>query len=374
MHAVRYPSDPLGSNEGAAPKVWLVLGDKRGDNSQVEVVAEALGWPCERKNLVMRAAYVVGKPWVRPSLHHIDLARSDPLEPPWPDLVITIGRRPSMAALWIARQSGGHTKLVLLGKPSGMTRRFDLVIAGAENQMPALPNVMQVTLPLMRVDEGAVAAATAAWRPRLADLPRPLIGFLIGGPTGPFVFDESVTERLLGLIGEAAAAGGTPYITTSRRTPKAAVDDLQARLPEGARLYRWTPEAPDNPYLGLLGLADGFVVTGDSISMMVEIAGLRKPLSILELPCSWLGRLDMTRRALIRRMFDIQQAGPLRRALVRGLHRTGVLSQTRDFEAFYQLLIERGLAARAGEGFPQPSGRVPDELSMVVGRIKALFA
>jgi hypothetical protein len=82
----------------------------------------------------------------------------------------------------------------------------------------------------------------------------------------------------------------------------------------------------------------------------------------------------MTRRALIRRMFDIQQAGPLRRALVRGLHRTGVLSQTRDFEAFYQLLIERGLAARAGEGFAQPSGRVPDELSMVVGRIKALFA
>ena len=374
MHAVRYPSDPLGSNEGAAPKVWLVLGDKRGDNSQVEVVAEALGWPCERKNLVMRAAYVVGKPWVRPSLHHIDLARSDPLEPPWPDLVITIGRRPSMAALWIARQSGGHTKLVLLGKPSGMTRRFDLVIAGAENQMPALPNVMQVTLPLMRVDEGAVAAATAAWRPRLADLPRPLIGFLIGGPTGPFVFDESVTERLLGLIGEAAAAGGTPYLTTSRRTPQATIDALQARLPEGARLYRWTPEAPDNPYLGLLGLADGFVVTGDSISMMVEIAGLRKPLSILELPCSWLGRLDMTRRALIRRMFDIQQAGPLRRALVRGLHRTGVLSQTRDFEAFYQLLIERGLAARAGEGFPRPSGRVPDELSMVVGRIKALFA
>ena len=374
MHAVRYPSDQLGSNEEAAPKVWLVLGDKRGDNSQVEVVAEALGWPCERKSLQMRAPYVVGKPWVRPSLHHIDLARSDPLEPPWPDLVITIGRRPSMAALWIARQSGGHTKLVLLGKPSGMTRRFDLVIAGAENQMPALPNVMQVTLPLMRVDEGAVAAATAAWRPRLADLPRPLIGFLIGGPTGPFVFDESVTERLLGLIGEAAAAGGTPYITTSRRTPKAAVDDLQARLPEGARLFRWTPDALDNPYLGLLGLADGFVVTGDSISMMVEIAGLRKPLSILELPCSWLGRLDMTRRALIRRMFDIQQAGPLRRALVRGLHRTGVLSQTRDFEAFYQLLIERGLAARAGEGFPQPSGRVPDELSMVVGRIKALFA
>ena len=72
-----------------------MLGDKRGDNGQVEMVAQALGWPCERRNLVMRPRYAVRKPWVRPSLHHIDLARSDPLEPPWPDLIITIGRRPS---------------------------------------------------------------------------------------------------------------------------------------------------------------------------------------------------------------------------------------------------------------------------------------
>ena len=36
--------------------------------------------------------------------------------------------------------------------------------------------------------------------------------------------------------------------------------------------------------MGLLGLADGFVVTGDSISMMVEIARLGRPLAIFDLP------------------------------------------------------------------------------------------
>lgn len=374
MHALRNPTEPLRQDQ-ATPRVWLVLGDKRGDNSQVEMVARALGWPCERRNLVMRPRYVVGKPWVRPSLHHIDLARSDRLAPPWPDLVITIGRRPSMAALWIARQSGGRTKLVLIGKPSGKTRRFDLIVAGAETRMPALPNVLSVTLPLMRVDAAAVAAAADAWRPRLADLPRPLIGFLVGGPTGPFRFDDSVTERLLALIDEVAAAGGTPYLTTSRRTPPATIQALQAGLPEQARLFRWTPEAPDNPYLGLLGLADGFVVTGDSISMLVEIAGLRKPMAILELPCGWLGRADMIRRRWIHRMFDPERAGGLlRRALVRTLYASRVVNHTRDFAAFYELLIERGLAVRAGQGFPAPRGEVPDELSLVVARIKALLA
>jgi uncharacterized protein len=357
------------------PRTWLVLGDKRGDNGQVLMIAKALGWPCERRNLRMLPPYVKGKPRVRPSLHHIDLAHSDPLEPPWPDLIITVGRRPSMASLWIAKQSGWRTKIVLVTKPSGWTSRFDLIVVGAETQMAPLPNVLQVTLPLMRVDEAAVAAAAEAWRPRLADLPRPLIAFMIGGPTGPFVFDDTVTQRLLKSIDQVVAAGGTPYLTTSRRTPDAAIAALEARLPERARLFRWSADAPDNPYMGLLGLADGFVVTGDSISMLVEIAGLHKPLAILELPCGWLGRLDMRRRRLIRRLFNPERVnGPLGRALVSLLYSLRVINHTRDFNAFYKLLIERGFAVRAGEGLPQPSGEVPDELALVVARIEALFA
>jgi hypothetical protein len=241
--------------------------------------------------------------------------------------------------------------------------------------MPPLPNVLTVTLPLMRIDEAKVAAAAEAWRSRLAGLPRPLIGFMIGGPTGPFRFDDTVTRRLLALIDQVVADGGTPYLTTSRRTPPATIEALQASLSPGARLFRWTPDAPDNPYLGLLGLADGFVVTGDSISMLVEIAGLRKPLAILELPCGWFGRLDMIRRRWIRQMFDPAQGrGRLRRAAVMALYGIGVINHTRDFAAFYDLLIERGMAVRAGEAFAPPCGVVPDELDLVVARIKALLA
>ena len=49
-------------------------------------------------------------------------------------------------------------------------------------------------------------------------------------------------------------------------------------------MFHWSPEAEDNPYLGLLALADRFVATGDSISMMTEVVRLKKPLAIYPLP------------------------------------------------------------------------------------------
>ena len=358
-------------------RTWLVLGDKRGDNGQVEEIAQALPWPWERRRLQMREPYVIGKPKVAASLHHIDLARSDPLEPPWPDLIITIGRRPSMAALWTREQSGGHTKIVLLGKPSGPLRDYDLVVAGAEAQLPPMANVMGITLPLMRIDEAAVAVAKAAWAERFADLPRPLIGVLVGGPTGPFAYDRSVREDLLKLAAEILRDGGTPYFTTSRRTPAKLVQALGAQLPEAARLFAWSPEAADNPYLALLGHADGFVVTGDSISMMVEVAKLRRPLAIFPLPAGPLGALDQLRRSTIRRLFTPTHravAKPLREALMTAAFRLGLISQTRDFRAFHRLLIDRGFAVPLGQGFPEPHGQVDDDLPQVVARITRLMS
>jgi mitochondrial fission protein ELM1 len=279
-----------------------------------------------------------------------------------------------MVALWIAAQSGGRTKLVLVGKPSGMMERFDLVIAGAEAQLPPLPNVLAITLPLMRVDPARVAAAGELWRPRLAALPRPLIGYLIGGPTGPYLYDDTVGARLLALVNQTAHDGGTPYITTSRRTPPALVETLRAGLPAAARLFQWAPDAADNPYLGLLATADGFVVTGDSISMMVEIARLGRPLALLDLPTGRLGALDQMRRALTRRLFAPDGQAGLRRRLAALLHHSHLLTHTRDFRAFHRLLIERGLAVRAGEGFPPPHGQATDDLTLVAARIRGLLA
>ena len=50
----------------AAPRTWLILGDKAGDNAQVRIIADALGWPYQLKELVFQARYVLGKPRFAP--------------------------------------------------------------------------------------------------------------------------------------------------------------------------------------------------------------------------------------------------------------------------------------------------------------------
>lgn len=347
-----------------------------GDNGQVYTIRDALPWPVSVKQIKMLDQFVFGKPKVGPTLYHIDRDASDPLRPPWPDLIITVGRRPANVALWIRQQSGDRTRIALVGKPSGMMDQFDLIIASSENRFPPLPNVLPIVLPLMQVDRERVEDAANEWRDRLSALPRPLIGVMVGGPTGPYVFNQRVVDQLIDQAGQIRQQGGTPYFTTSRRTPPQVVASLQQNLPRGCQLFSWSSDASDNPYLGLLGLADGFVVSGDSISMMVEVVRLGKPLAILSLPTSTLGTVDQLRRSLARWLFAPDQpslGGRLRKSLAGLAYHSGFITHTRDFRAFHRMLIERGLAVASGRGFPQPGGRLPDDVGQVVSRIQALI-
>lgn len=363
------------------PRIWLLLGNKKGDNGQVETIAAELqaqfGWHCKRKDIQVREPFLFGKPKVGPTLYHIDAQRSDPLEAPWPDLLLTIGRSPANVALWVQEQSGGHTRLVLVGKPSGYMERFDLIITSAETLPAPYPNVLRINLPLMRIDQAEIDTGGRSWAQRLQSLPRPLVAIMVGGPTNPFVYNASVTRQLLAEAGRVIAAGGTPYFTTSRRTPPAVTAQLKQQLPPQARLYDWNDSSAENPYRGLLALADRFVVTGDSISMMVEVIHLHKPLQILPLPTGLLGALDQARRNLARWLYRPGETGGgarLRIALARLVYRLHLIRHTRHYPGFHQLLVDLGLAGWLGQGVAAPAGCLPDDIPAVLARIREVSA
>jgi mitochondrial fission protein ELM1 len=347
------------------PRIWLLIGDKPGDNAQARALAEALSWPYEVRQVFPKPEWVLGKPRFEPGLDHLDPVRSAVLEPPWPDLILTVGRRPSMAALWVQDRSAGCAQIVLLGRPKRWAHRFALIVAPRQFKIPPRDNLIQLDLPLLRVDRAAVAAAADAWRERLSGLAPPLTAILIGGATKPFRFDSAAAATLMDELQRIRARdGGTLYISTSRRTRPDVVESLEGALPRGAILYRWSPQtAADNPYLALLAHADRFVVTGDSVSMMVEVASMGRPLAIYALP---MGASVVDRaRALAAQL-------PVPGIVTHALHRLGIAGYSRDLGEISRLLIERGLAVPLGAPFRSSATALEDELAPVVARIRDL--
>ena len=360
-------STPTSTPPHRHPVVWVLLSEKTGDNAQLLALAEVLQWPCLIKRIAVRAAYVVGKPTVSASLYHIDPVRSDALEPPWPDLVITIGRRMSMVALWIQDQARGRARLVLIGAPRRLAGRFDLTVVSEQYRQAHRSNLMRITYPLQRIDEAAIAAETEAHRDEFERLPRPLIAVLVGGSTKAVRFDAAVAAQLAHDVAELARQEhGTLFVTTSRRTPPAVVDMLGRELPAGTILHQWTADDPRNPYRALLGLADRFVVTSDSLSMLMEIARLGRPLAIYPLPASSWFAMPGTRSLPEGR---VRPLAPLLDTIAK---RLATIGRHRDLTAIPQLLVRDGFAVWFGEPFRLDGRRPPDELAEVAARIVAL--
>jgi mitochondrial fission protein ELM1 len=355
------------------PLIWLVLGDKHGDNAQVEIVEQALPWPCIRKHVQVKDQFAVKKPPVKPSIDHIDLQQSDSLQAPWPDVVLTVGRRPSMVALWIKQQSAGQTRIVLFGKPSSRVDNYDLIITSSEILMPPLSNIINIDYPLMRVDQQTIEAASKQWQPRFSQLPSPLIAVFIGGPTKPYVYNQDTAQRIIEIAQHIInQQNGTAYLVTSRRTPDHVLELLKDQLPQGSRLYDWNTKSDKNPYKALLGKADGFIVTEDSISMIIEVAKLGRPLAIFPLSTGLLGWLDNHRRKLTGKLFSIKSetlTDQLRNRLALCLYKLGVVRQVRDYRAFQNKLIAQGHAVPINQPFATPDQPLEDDLSKVVAEI-----
>ena len=250
---------------GSPAPVWALTTGEAGAAGQAEGLAAAVGRPFEVK------AVRLHRPWSwlpahrqAPGLLKTGLAES--LGPPWPDLLITCGRKSASVSLAVRRASRGRCFTVHIQSPRVPLHHFDLVVPPRHDGVSG-PNVLATRVALHRLTPGALAAAGEAWRDRLGDLN---VAVLLGGRSRSHRFTpetlEALAEGLAGLEGPIA-------VTASRRTDPGVVAALRARLPH-ARFWNGTG---CNPYLGMLALARHIVVTEDSVSMTSEAVSTGKP-------------------------------------------------------------------------------------------------
>jgi uncharacterized protein len=348
--------------EPRSPRVWVLAGHKAGDNAQLMALAGALGWPVEVKRLAYRPSELATNLLLRVTLAGVAKGREG-LAPPWPDLVLTAGRRNEPIARWIKFRSGGITKLVHVGRPWSPPQRFDLVITTPQYFVPEAKNVLTIGMPLHAITPGALEEAAAAWRSRLQHLPRPRIAVLVGGASQPYRFARAEAARLGRMIEQLAGPrGGSLLITTSARTRPDAIAALEEQLRAPRFVHRWQSGAAENPYRGFLALADEIVVTGDSISMLAEATATGKPVSIFDLGA-------------------MRERGPRPLTLAHDWHsllhlllmRIAPRRMRRDSRILLQEAVASGRAAWLGEASAPAHRASEDDLARAAAAVRRLF-
>lgn len=259
------------------PETWIVTDGAVGMEAQGIAVAEAVGLPYVLKRvkptgpmqlIPTRFQHLV------PAKGRISASQSNtPLAPPWPRLVISIGRRSVPLALAIKQLGGAYG--VHIQNPKVPAHFFDLVAAPVHDDFEG-PNVITTFGAVHRVTADKLAEAGARYAPRIADLPHPRITVLLGGESRAFSFPPQAGSRFgQALAAAARATGGSLLITPSRRTRPdtlRAVAEAVADVPHVV----WDGTG-ENPYLAFLSLADAIVVTEDSVNMVTEATGTGKP-------------------------------------------------------------------------------------------------
>ena len=348
--------------DASRPVTWVLTGYKAGDNAQVLALADALGWRYDVKRFNYRKTELLTNRLLAVTLAGIDKTSSSALSPPWPDLIITAGRRNEPVARWIRKQAGGRTRLVHVGRPWAPLDVFDLIITTPQYFLPDRQNVLKNYLPLHGVMSGRLNEAADAWRQRLAHLPRPCTAVLIGGDSGPFVFTGEKGQRLGQLVNSMALhGGGSLLVTDSARTPGCAFEAFQRELSVPAYIHHWTEAGDANPYLAYLALADQLVVTGESMSMLTEASFTCKPLYIFDPGDTrpwWRHGYNFRYKPLSHRLAMLLAA--------RRMHR--------DVGNIQRQLVASGRAVWLGQTFPAGKRAAPpDDAQLAAMRVRALF-
>lgn len=217
---------------------------------------------------------------------------ADPLDsaatsPPWPDIAIASARETVPALRKLKRKSGGRIFTVFLGDPRTNRSVFDLIWAPQHDNLSGPNIVSTLTAPHPHGDLAngieTLEEAGEALDSRLPLLPQPRVTCLIGGPNSRFAFGPEDIARTWQALEQLLAQGASLMVSPSRRTPQIVVEKLLLLAQTSPhRMFVWDGYG-QNPYRQMLALADGFLVTSDSVNMIGEALAVGKPVHILKL-------------------------------------------------------------------------------------------
>ena len=166
----------------AMKNIWVLLDDAPGHMNQALGVAEALGELFEPKTIKYNQLAALPNLLLGASLRAVVPKQAAQIEAPWPDLVISAGRKTYPIARYIKKHNK-RAKLVQIMDPGFPAWGIDLLIVPEHDGLLASRKTLLTIGAPNRVQPDFLAQEAAIWDKTLEKFARPRTAVLLGGNT-----------------------------------------------------------------------------------------------------------------------------------------------------------------------------------------------
>jgi len=319
------------------PTCWCLTDGRPGMENQAVGLAEAMGLTPVVKRVVLKTPWRIASPHITAFKRFAFSKKGDPVDPPWPDILIATGRPSILPSLYVKGQSGGRTFTVQLQDPVSLRWRFDRIVVPAHDGL-AGENVIVMDGALHRITPTKLAGEAPRWAEAFAAIPQPRLSVLLGGDNSRYRFRETEARGLATQLKALAGQGYGLLITGSHRTGEGNLAIFREALAGCAAFI--SDGGGDNPYFGMLAHADAFIVTCDSVNMITEACSTGKPVHVVPLPAQ--GRRVSERDKFSRFQRGLEESGRIR--FFNGEIETWAFEPLREMERIAGLIQEAYLS------------------------------
>lgn len=214
---------------------WIVTEGLAGTENQCLGITDSIGLSPEIKRISLRQPWKTLSP---PLLKSFSWSFQPTLGPPWPDILISSGRKSIPASLYIKEKSQGRTFTLHIQDPRINPEYFDLVAVPHHDNLRG-KNVIVTDGAPNRVTEQTLETGRVNFQDQLSDLPSPRVAVLIGGKSKAYDMTYQDTERLVHNLESLVNQGFGIMITASRRSGEDNIRLLKEKFQNVPNVYLW---------------------------------------------------------------------------------------------------------------------------------------
>ena len=268
-------------------EIWVLKDSRPGTMTQSLGLAEEMGFEYQVIDVSYGFFSFLPNSIFQKSLIRLDKDSRENLKKIsyLPRFIISAGRRAASIALFLKEKSQNQSQVIQIMNPNIKFSDFDFVILPKHDSVRdrKSKNLIRTIGSLTKTDSKLIKEEKEKFSSWFKKIKNKKIAVMLGGSSKNNDFSISAAIKLAKKSSQLAKKmNATLLVLASPRTGEEISRTFEKNLDCEYNFFGWNEYKKENPYKAVLGWADFFIVTGDSVSMISECCSTKKPVYIFD--------------------------------------------------------------------------------------------